>query len=232
MHSLENLWQGIGRQLRCPTGRWGRLTGRAMAVANRVPNQVAIDALDVQPADTVLELGFGPGKAVAALGALAHGGLILGIDGSPEMLAQASKANADAIRRGRVRLSLGRFEALPWPDNSVDKILAVNVVYFFSGDGGEIREARRVLRAGGAMVIYATHRSTMSGWKFSGRDTHTLYDEDELRALAVRGGFGDAEIRISRVALPFGVQGLTAILRKTPHGPPEQRQSKTPTGRP
>jgi SAM-dependent methyltransferase len=214
MTSLAHFWEGVGQQLRCPTGRWGRLTGRVMAVANRQPNRIAIDALGVAATDTVLELGFGPGEGIRALSALAPRGLVLGIDQSPDMLAQASRTNRRAIDAGRVQLGLGRFDALPYASNSVDKILAVNVVYFFGKAGGEIREAMRVLRPGAVIVIYATHRSTMSRWKFAGPDTHSHIDEDGLRTLAVRGGFASSEVSIRPVALPFGIAGVIGILRK------------------
>lgn len=129
-----------------------------------------------------------------------------------------------------VRLDLGRFDALPWEDETVDGILAVNVIYFFGLDAREIHEARRVLRPGGAMVIYATDRSTMSRWKFSGPGTHSLFDEGELRALGVRGGFGADDISVSGVRLPFGVKGLLAILRKqTAQAPAQVRMTSKRT---
>jgi SAM-dependent methyltransferase len=214
MLATPNLWEGIGRQLRCPSGRAGQLTGHLMALVNRHPNQLAIEALGVSPADTVLELGFGPGRGVKALSALASRGRVLGIDQSPEMLALASRINRRAISEGRAELRLGHFDALPWAGEAVDKILAVNVVYFFGAAGVELREARRVLRPGGEMAIYATARSTMAGWKFAGPETHRHVDETELRALAVRGGFGADDVSIVAVKLPLGIDGLLAVLRK------------------
>ncbi len=89
------------------------------------------------------------------------------------MLAQASWRNRRAIGEGRVRLRLGRFDALPFAPESIDKILAVNVIYFFRKDADEIREAMRVLRPGGVMAVYATHRSTMSRVEIC-RTRHTL----------------------------------------------------------
>jgi len=50
----------------------------------------------------------------------------------------------------------GSFEQIPLENATVDKILAVNVIYFFSPTGAAIAEAHRVLRQGGTMSIYAT----------------------------------------------------------------------------
>jgi SAM-dependent methyltransferase len=209
-----HFWESAGRQLRSPAGRWGRLAGRLMAVANRQPYRAAIDALGVGPADTVLELGFGPGEGIKVLAALAPRGLVLGVDGSPEMLAQASRANRLAIAGGRVRLDFGRFDALPWPAESVDRILAVNVVYFFGAAGSEMREALRVLRPGGIMVIYATDRATMSRWKFAGLATHRHFDADELLALADDGGFPVDAVSTIPIRVAPGMTGLIAVFRK------------------
>ncbi|MFY9641098.1 MAG: class I SAM-dependent methyltransferase [Rhodomicrobium sp.] len=214
MSAFEGFWSGIGHQLKCPSGRAGRLTGRVMTVINKEPNRLAIDTLQIEPANKVLELGFGPGSAIRAIAAAATQGRVLGIDRSAEMLAQASRRNRRAIEAGRVELRLGRFDSLPWPSGTMDKILAVNVVYFFNENADEIREAWRILRPGGLMAVYATDRATMSHWKFSGPDTHALYGEAELHTLILRGGFRAKDISIRRVSLAFGVRGLLALVHK------------------
>jgi ubiquinone/menaquinone biosynthesis C-methylase UbiE len=185
-----------------------------MSVVNKQPNHLAIRELSPQPTDTILELGFGPGGAIKAMAALAPNGLILGIDQSLDMLAHASRRNRLEIERERVQLRLGNFSALPWPARSIDKILAVNVVYFFGRDGREVREAWRVLKPGGLMAVYATDKSTMSQWKFSGPDTHALFDEEDLRSLFLRGGFEVEDVSIQTFALALGIKGLLAVAQK------------------
>jgi SAM-dependent methyltransferase len=214
MSGFDGVWDTMGRQLRHPSGFPGRLIGRAMAIANRRPNQIAIEALGVAPEDVVLELGFGPGRAVGKLASLTGAGCILGIDQSATMLAQASRYNRRAIKTGRVELRIGRFDALPWPSASVDKILAVNTVYFFRKDAVEIGEARRVLRPGGAMAIYATDKSVMACWRFSGPDTHRRFGRDDLVALLRTGGFDDDEIKVRAADVGCGIAGLIAVARK------------------
>lgn len=206
------IWAAIGRQLRNPSGFGGRLIARVMGIANRRSNRIAIRALDCSPDNTILDLGCGSGPAVKVLAGTAGQGLILGLDHSETMLAQASRRNRHAVRQRRVHLVRGRIDALPWRDNTIDKILAVHVVYF-AGEAG-VREARRVLRPGGRIVIVATDQSAMTRWKFAQSSTHELFDVRGLAGLLVRGGFATSEISVTQIKLGFGVLGLLAIATK------------------
>ena len=206
------IWAAIGRQLRNPSGFGGRLIARVMGIANRRSNRIAIRALDCSPDNMILDLGCGSGPAVKVLAGMAGQGLILGIDHSETMLAQASRRNRQAVRQRRVHLVRGRIDALPWRDNTIDKILAVHVVYF-AGEAG-VREARRVLRPGGRIVIVATDQSAMTRWKFAQSSTHELFDLPGLANLLVRGGFATSEISVTQIKLGFGVLGLLAIATK------------------
>jgi ubiquinone/menaquinone biosynthesis C-methylase UbiE len=198
--------------LRNPSGFGGRLIARVMGIANRRSNRIAIRALDCSPDNTILDLGCGSGPAIRTLAGTVGQGLILGIDHSETMLAQASRRNRQAVRQRRVHLVRGRIDALPWRDNTIDKILAVHVVYF-AGEAG-VREARRVLRPGGRIVIVATDQSAMTRWKFAQSSTHELFDVRGLAGLLVRGGFATSEISVTQIKLGFGVLGLLAIATK------------------
>ena len=211
---LEPLWSALGRQLRHPSGLTGDLVGRFMSLANRQPNDLAIDALCLAPTDRALELGFGPGDALRKLAARTPQGAVAGVDHSALMLARARRLNRNAISRGAMILRQGPFSPLPWPDSAFDKILMANVVYFFDAEGRNMAEARRVLRPGGLAAVYATDRSTMRRWPFSRPDTHRRFNADDLRLLLVQGGFSADDIRIEPHVLPFGIAGLVATARK------------------
>ena len=79
-------------------GSWGDRSQTCSA------NAWAVEMLNVQPTDRVLELGCGPGVAIAALATRATRGLVVGVDRSDVMIRQARRRNADAIREGRVEL--------------------------------------------------------------------------------------------------------------------------------
>lgn len=209
-----NFWHQIGRQLGHPTGLAGRMVGNAMRIANRRPNALAINALEIGPRDDILELGFGPGQAIERMVAQAPFGRIYGVDRSAVMLDQARKRNADAIRSGRVYLKQCEFDRIPLSDASVDKILAVNVIYFWNDVAKVLQEVRRVLRPGGLLSIYATDASAMRHWKFAGPDTHRLFDADELIAALRHSGFVHDKIDVVKIRAAPGVPGLIARIEK------------------
>ncbi|BDV37046.1 class I SAM-dependent methyltransferase [Methylocystis bryophila] len=210
----DTLWRAVGRQFRRPAGLGGRLMGHVMEWINRAPNREAIAALAIAPADVIVEIGYGPGCAIEALAASAPRGRVYGMDPSPAMLASASRRNREAVASGRVNLSQGDICDLRLAPESVDKILAVNVVYFLDEDGGELKEARRLLKPGGRIALYATDQSVMRRWKFAGPETHRLYGREELFELLLRAGFDPGDIAIRQVDVAFGVTGLVATATK------------------
>jgi SAM-dependent methyltransferase len=210
--SVSAFWQSIGAQLRNPSGLAGRLAGSFMGFANARPNAVALAALNLSESESLIELGCGPGHALQALLRNPHLKRAIGLDWSETMLAQASRRNRLALKAGRLALVRGDFASLPFDEDSADAILAVNVVYFMTR--AAVDEARRVLRPGGRVVLYATHGSAMRRWPFAGRHSHRLFDRKRLAALLAEAGFGEDRIRIDAVDAGFGVSGLLAVATK------------------
>jgi SAM-dependent methyltransferase len=208
------MWRALGFQLRNPTGSVGSMIGWLMALVNDEPNRLAVDALDLQPGDRVLELGFGPGWSLRTIAARTRGSRVYGVDQSARMLEQARRMNEVAVASGRMVLVQGPFSPLPWIEEMFDKVLLVNVAYFFDPDGRDILEVHRVLRYGGSVVIYVTSRDTMQKWPFAGPDTHQTFDARDLARLLETAGFRPSNIKVTHVELALGVKGFIAVAEK------------------
>ena len=137
-----------------PKGFLGYLVGQAMAVKNRARIQWAIELLDVQKSDRILEIGFGPGLAVREMAKAATSGFIAGIDRSELMVKQASQLNRIAIQQGRVKLKHGSADKpLDYLLDSFDKALAINSHFFWENPTLSFQEVRRVLKPEGLLFI-------------------------------------------------------------------------------
>jgi SAM-dependent methyltransferase len=143
-----------------PRGAAGSVTGWVFAhrPSNRRRNGWVVGLLGVQAAERVLEIGFGPGLAVAEL-ARAGAGHVYGVDHSDVMLRQASRRNAAAIRAGRVTLIKAPVDQLPPAlDGPFDAILAVNSLGFWPAPAERLTELRQRLTPGGRLAIASQPR--------------------------------------------------------------------------
>src|SRR5215468_1306757 len=143
-----------------PRGAAGRVTAWEMAhrPSNRQRSGWVVSLLGVRPADRVLEIGFGPGLAVAEL-IRAGAGHVYGIDHSGVMLRQASRRNAAAIRAGRVTLIRASADQIPPAlDGPFDAILAINSLGFWPAPAERLAELRRRLAPGGRIAIASQPR--------------------------------------------------------------------------
>jgi SAM-dependent methyltransferase len=120
--------KNFNSQFAHPKGWFGGFVGMILTLKNRERNAWTISMLNIQPDDQVLEIGFGPGQALQEVAKLAPNGFVAGIDLSDEMVAQASKRNAVAIRSGRVLLQQGSEAPLPFEDSKFNKAFAVNSI--------------------------------------------------------------------------------------------------------
>lgn len=143
-----------------PRGVAGRVTAWEMAhrPSNRQRSRWAVSLLGVRAADSILEIGFGPGLAVAAL-VRAGAGHVYGVDHSDVMLRSAARRNAAAVRAGRVTLVNASVAQLPPTlDGPFDAVLAVNALGFWPAPAEQLADLRRRLAPGGRMAIVSQPR--------------------------------------------------------------------------
>ncbi|TDC88570.1 methyltransferase domain-containing protein [Nonomuraea deserti] len=199
------------RQAHQPRGIAGRAVGWMFAhrPSNRQRNLWAVSLLDVQPADRVLEIGFGPGVAIAGLAARATRGHVFGVDHSQVMVRQAARRNAAAVRAQRVHLTHASVERLPGFGDPLDAILAVNSVGLWPDPVERLRELRRLLRPAGRIALVSQPRCPGAT-----RDT-TARAARELQDLLTRAGY--ASLRVETLELDPPV---ACVLARNPSGTP------------
>ncbi|MFB3880691.1 MAG: arsenite methyltransferase [Armatimonadota bacterium] len=107
----------------------------------------------IQPGETVLDLGSGAGfDAFLAADRVGPAGQVIGVDMTPEMIAQA-RSNAAKGDYANVEFRLGDIENLPVADASVDLVISNCVLNLVPDKAQAFREIVRVLKPGGRLAV-------------------------------------------------------------------------------
>ena len=132
-------------------GTWGPLWGSRAADWARIEEQQlptyeeAIRRTGIGSGDGVLDVGCGTGVFLRA--AAERGAEVSGVDASSELLEIARDRVPDAdIRRAEM-------EDLPFADDRFDVVAGFNSFFFAADMAGALREAKRVSRPGGQVVV-------------------------------------------------------------------------------
>ena len=148
-------------------------------------NLAALDALDVQPGERVLEVGFGGGDLLARL-LDAGAGEVIGADPSGAMVERARRLHT---RESRVRLIEASVTALPLADGSSDKACSVNTLYFWRNLDAAAWELARVIRPGGRLVLCFQTPEAVRAWP-GHRFGFQAWEEEEIASAIEAAGFG------------------------------------------
>jgi SAM-dependent methyltransferase len=123
----------------------------------KVPDRIAwaVDLLDVQPDDQVLEFGCGSGVAAEVVARLVGGhGQLLAIDRSTAAIARTRTRNADHIEAGRMTVEQVALADLDTEPGRFDKAFGINVNLFWTSTAEpELAVLAQVLRPGGRLFL-------------------------------------------------------------------------------
>jgi trans-aconitate methyltransferase len=143
-------------------------------------------------ASRIVELGSGPGIGLQETLRLFPGAQVWGVDPSREMLSQAGKRNASAIKAGLLRLVHGDPSSLESLE-PVDIVFANHVLYFWHEPVKELQRLAQALRSGGLIGVGYQLKGdmpSMAQTQFP-RLGHILYDtQGDVEALFRDAGFG------------------------------------------
>jgi SAM-dependent methyltransferase len=184
----------IARQARCPTGIFGTLLAHIMAAETAHENHVALELLELQPGDHVLDLGCGHGRTLTHAARAAAEGFVAGVDVSQRMVRMAARHNAELVRRGRVEVRLATGCRIPYPDQRFDKVYAVHVLYFWADPAAHLQEIERVMKPGARLVLGFRSSEDTRAVADLPASVYRFYGQDEVRVLLATAGFIDLRI--------------------------------------
>ncbi|GHB34151.1 methyltransferase [Streptomyces xanthochromogenes] len=134
----------------------------------------AVAEVGLSPGDAVLDAGCGTGRALAPLReAVGPTGVVVGVDLTPEMLAQAVRAGRDR-QAALLRADVAR---LPLASASVDVVFGAGLISHLPQPAENLRELARITRPGGRLALF----HPIGRAALAARHGRTLTDDD-LRA--------------------------------------------------
>jgi demethylmenaquinone methyltransferase/2-methoxy-6-polyprenyl-1,4-benzoquinol methylase len=111
-----------------------------------------VSRVEARPVHAVLDVATGTG-AVAIELARRYGCTVVGVDQSPEMLAEGRRRVDAAGLGGSIDLREARAEELPFEDASFDGLTFTYLLRYVDDPGATLRELARVVRPGGRIAM-------------------------------------------------------------------------------
>ena len=128
-----------------------------MGVASKVSERFAwaVEVLEVEPGDRVLEVGCGHGVAVSLVcERLGPRGRITAIDRSEKMIAAARRRNRSHVESGRAVLEAVALEDADLGRRRFDRVFAFNVAPFWLAPKEALEVVREHLAPNGAVYVF------------------------------------------------------------------------------
>ena len=152
-----------GGSFQYPTGQEGmRQQGYPMELVQDFPEAVLqafcgvgnpFSLGPILPGETVLDIGCGAGvDTLVAARLVGPTGRVAGVDATPEMIARA-RANLALVGLTNVSFEVAAAEALPFPDREFDVVISNGVINLTIDKEQALREAHRVLKRGGRLMV-------------------------------------------------------------------------------
>jgi SAM-dependent methyltransferase len=166
----------------------------------------------LQPGQSLLDVGCGPGTITADLALLVAPGEVVGIDAAPEAVEQArAQGSGSASGAPNLRFEVGDLFALGYPDASFDVVHLHQVLQHLADPVAALVELRRVLQPDGllaardsdyAAFTWAPADPLLDRWRelyfaVTERNGHDAAIGPRLLAHAHAAGFGDVTVSSS-----------------------------------
>ncbi|MFB6256513.1 MAG: methyltransferase domain-containing protein, partial [Haloplanus sp.] len=147
----------------------------------------ALELIDLDPDDRVLDVGCGTGFGTEGL--LQHTEHVHGLDQS---IHQMEKAFGKFGRTDRVKFYRGDAERLPFKDDSFDALWSSGSIEYWPNPVDALEEFRRIVKPGGPVLVVGPNYPRSSVFQRLADAIMLFYDEAEADRMFADAGFDNA----------------------------------------
>ena len=188
----------FSKQARRPDGLFGRLVmSMVFDQGNAFLNKFVDELMSVQNDDRVIEIAFGTGKLIYKMAQKIDKGLIEGVDFSSTMVSIAQKRNKKNIAKGKVKISEGDFDTIPYGKEKFSKACSVNTLYFWPAPLHTAKKIADILKSDGKFILAFEDIEQLKQRKLN-QEVFRLYSKDEVQDLLIKAGFSNNIDVVSR----------------------------------
>jgi ubiquinone/menaquinone biosynthesis C-methylase UbiE len=167
----------------------------------------ALELLDIQQDDRVLDIGCGTGFGTEGL--LQYSDDVHGLDQS---IHQMEKAWEKFGKNDQVRFYRGDAERLPFNDDSFDVIWSSGSIEYWPNPVDALEEFRRVVKPGHKVLVVGPDYPKSSVFQKVADAIMLFYDEEEAQRMFEEAGFVDIEHHIQQ-RKPGSPRAITTVAR-------------------
>ncbi|KAA8996362.1 class I SAM-dependent methyltransferase [Affinibrenneria salicis] len=172
----------LAQQLRQPHGAGGIQIGQLMHESNIGMTRACFSSLQAAAGDRLLEIGHGNAAHVADLFRAQPALRYQGLETSTLMQEEAQRLNPSLAARGLARFTHYAGERFPFDEQTFDKVMTVNTLYFQARPDRFLAEVCRVLKPGARFSLAFVPADFMRELPFV-QYGFTLFGVEEARLL-------------------------------------------------
>lgn len=185
---------------RKPQGEEGEQMLRRMNESHSAVTEWALSFLDFGEWDQALDIGCGGGMTLKRMSKRIPKGHLTGVDYSEVSVKLSREMNAEDIWNGKMEVLEASVEALPFEDETFDKIVTVESFYFWPSPADNLKEVLRILKKGGMFLLVADiyQKNDLTEETLENIRQYQLFNptEEEFRELFKQAGFTAVEIHV------------------------------------
>lgn len=211
---------------RANAAQWDRI--RSLHAPEEIVTAAMKQAMGTEPFELLVDIGTGTGHVLEVFAPQAASAV--GVDLNRDMLAYA-RAKIDRLGYTHVQLRQADLFNLPFAERSADAVIIHQVLHFLEEPGSAIREAARILKCGGRLLVvdFAPHHLEFLREQFAHR--RLGFGRDQVAAWLKKQGLSLAMYRELKPETVQADETLTVALWLGLKPPAERAQPATEPAR-